>query len=113
MKVIYIAGPYRAESNWQIELNVRKAEELSLEVWKRGAVPICPHTMTRFFQNELPDETWLKGFIELLRRCDAIFLLPGWERSQGTITEMVFAIDHNMKVLMDIDDLNLYAGLPK
>lgn len=87
MKVIYIAGPYRAKSGWEIEQNIRKAEELGLEVAKLGAVPLIPHTQYRFFQGQLPDEFWLEGTLELLRRCDGAIFLPTWTSSSGSKTE--------------------------
>ena len=35
-KVVYVAGPFRGDSHWDIEQNIRRAEELSLEIWKAG-----------------------------------------------------------------------------
>ena len=37
MKVVYIAGPYRGRSNWEIECNIHNAEIVALEVWALGA----------------------------------------------------------------------------
>ena len=50
MKLVYIAGPFRGSSAWDIEENIRVAERAALEVWKMGAAALCPHTNTRFFQ---------------------------------------------------------------
>ena len=91
MTVVYIGGPYSAPSQHQIELNIRAAEALALEVWKLGAVAICPHTMTRFYEGTLPRETWLAGDLELLRRSDALVLVKGWEESVGTRAEVEYA----------------------
>jgi nucleoside 2-deoxyribosyltransferase len=87
MKVIYIAGPFRADNAWEIEQNIRRAECLALEVWKAGAAAICPHTNTRFFQGVALDEVWLKGDIEIMRRCDAVLLTANWEISSGARAE--------------------------
>ena len=91
MKVVYIAGPYRANSAWEIEQNIREAEKIALHVWANGMVALCPHTQTRFYQGFLPDALWLAGDLELLARCDAVFLVPGWESSRGTMAEVNFA----------------------
>jgi len=91
MRVVYIAGPYRANNAWDIEQNIRRAEHAALMVWAAGMVALCPHTETRFFQGYLPDAVWLAGDLELLSRCDAVLLLPGWERSLGTQAEHKFA----------------------
>ena len=91
MRVVYIAGPYRANSAWEIEQNIREAEKIALHVWANGMVALCPHTQTRFYQGFLPDALWLAGDLELLARCDAVFLVPGWESSRGTMAEVNFA----------------------
>jgi hypothetical protein len=87
MRVVYVAGPFRGKSSWEIELNIRHAEELSLEVWRLGAAAICPHTNTRFFQGAAPDEVWLSGDLEILNRCDAVILTDNWDRSSGARKE--------------------------
>lgn len=68
MRVVYIAGPFRAENAWEIEQNIRRAEEAALELWRAGAAVLCPHTNTRYFQGAAPDHVWLEGDLELLRR---------------------------------------------
>jgi len=98
MKLIYIAGPYRAESAWDIEQNIRSAEKLALECWRRGVAVICPHTNTRFFQGAAPDDVWLKGDLEMLRRCDAVMLVAGWEQSSGAKVEVALAKELGMLV---------------
>jgi len=88
MQLVYIAGPFRAATAWEIEQNVRRAEELALEVARAGAMPVCPHTNTRFFHGQCTDEFWLAGTLELLRRCDAVVAAYGWERSSGSRAEI-------------------------
>ncbi len=34
MKLLYVAGPYRAKSEWQLEQNIRNAEAVALELWQ-------------------------------------------------------------------------------
>jgi len=105
MKVIYIAGPYRGPTNWAIEQNIRRAEELALEVWKLGHAAICPHANTRFFQGELPDENWLDGDLEIMRRCDAVLLTEDWEKSFGAREEFIHAIEIGVRVFETIEEL--------
>lgn len=105
MKVVYVAGPYRAPDNWQIEQNIRRAETLALEVWRLGAACICPHTNTRFYQGAAPDDVWLEGDLEILKRCDAILMTPDWRNSAGARGEHSFAIDHNIRVFYELDAL--------
>lgn len=88
---IYIAGAYRAPTPWQITENIHAARLLSLAVWKLGAVALCPHANTALFDGEADDAIWLEGDLELLRRCDAILMVPNWKQSQGASAEWRFA----------------------
>jgi hypothetical protein len=88
---VYIAGPFRGPSAWDIEENIRRAERLALEVWRMGAAALCPHTNTRFFQGAADDAVWLAGDLELLARCDAVLMTHDWERSTGAKAEEAHA----------------------
>lgn len=89
MKVIYIAGKFRGDTPWDVEQNIRKAETFALDVAGLGGVPMCPHPMTRYFDKQLTDKFWLDATAELLRRCDAMALVPGnWRGSSGTAGEI-------------------------
>ena len=105
MKVIYVAGPFRAPSAWAIEQNVRRAEEWGLRVAEIGAMPLIPHANTRFFQGLLPDEFFLDGTRELLRRCDGILMTPGWEESSGSRGELDEAMLLKIPFFYDIGSL--------
>lgn len=97
-EVVYIAGPYRGKTAWERERNIKNAQELALEFWKRGFVAICPHANTARFDGECPDETWLAGDIEILSRCDSIALVRGWSSSSGAIEELRYAVNAGMNV---------------
>lgn len=99
IKVVYVAGAFRAKTQWGIMQNVRKAEEASLKLWKLGYAVICPHTMTQNFTGECSDEVWLNGCIELLKRADAIYLVDGWEKSEGSLVELNIAHDLGMAII--------------
>lgn len=101
IRVIYVAGPFRAKTQWGILQNVRRAEDASLKLWKLGYAVVCPHTMTQHFQNECEDDVWLDGCVELLKRCDAIFLVEGWENSEGSKEELRIARELGMTVMGD------------
>ena len=88
MKLIYIAGPYAAPAHNGIEENIWRARQAAIWVWQHGGVGVCPHTMTAHMDGVVPREVFLAGDLELLRRCDAVLVLPGWEQSQGTQGEI-------------------------
>jgi hypothetical protein len=109
MKVIYIAGKFRGPNAWVIENNIRRAEEAAFEVAKLGAAPLCPHTNTRFFHGTQTDQWWLDATLALLRKCDAIFLIKGWEESAGARSEHAEA--QTMRIPIFIEEQSGYIGL--
>lgn len=113
MKVVYIAGPYRSNSISGVVQNIRNAEALAIEVWNSGAVALCPHKNTALFDGIAPDEIWLQGDMELLRRCDAIILVEGWESSSGTIAEVEYARELGIPLFYSIIDLQEWLRLQK
>lgn len=113
MKVVYIAGPFRAPNAWEREQNIRHAERLALHCWAMGFAVICPHTNTRFFDGVLPDRVWLEGDLELLRRCDVVYALPDWKRSTGTTKEIEEAERVGIPWTNDLDVLRTILQEPE
>jgi len=91
MQVAYICGPYRAPTIHQTVLNIRRAEEAALALWRMGYAVICPHKNSSLLDGACDDSVWLEGDLELLRRSDLIVTLPGWEQSEGSRREVVEA----------------------
>lgn len=89
IKVIYVAGKLTGPNNYEIMQNVRRAEEVGMEVVKAGAYPAIPHANTGMTFWGVGDEAfWYKGTLELLRRCDAVITVPGWQDSKGAVAEV-------------------------
>ena len=108
MYIIYVAGPFRGANSWLIENNIRRAEELALDVWRLGFAAICPHANTRFFQGAAPDNLWLEGDLAILRRCDAVIVTPDWEKSVGARGEVSEAAKLGIPVFESLGDLWLW-----
>jgi hypothetical protein len=89
IKLVYIAGPYRAATAWQCEQNIREAEVIGYRVAQLGAYPVIPHSNTRaYFESAQADpEFWLGGTLELMRKCDGALFLPRWMESSGARLE--------------------------
>ena len=83
MKVVYTAGPFTADTSWEIACNVHEMRKVALEVARRGAVPL--------FHGQLTPEFWYEVTLELLKRCDAIVMHPSWGTARGAVLEHEWA----------------------
>ncbi len=101
MKVIYVAGAYRNKTEWGLVENIRHAEAAAIKLWQEGWAVICPHKNTAHFGGLCPDDTWLKGDIEMLKRCDAIYMLKGYEGSEGAMIELATAAIKNLEIIYE------------
>ena len=115
-KIVYIAGPFRSvnadgKSNaWGVQCHVMNAMKVALEVWKLGAVALCPHSNSMFFQDAdgCEDNVWLEGDLELVLRSDAMIMTEDWRRSSGATAEKAFAETHGIPVFESIAELEIW-----
>jgi len=117
MKLVYIAGPFRAASDYihghqdmfAVQENIMRAMKLGLEVARMpGAFPVIPHANTMFFTAAAPDAVWLEGDLEMLRRSDAILMTEDWLRSSGARAEHKFAGEHKIPVFYELGQVKAW-----
>jgi hypothetical protein len=110
MKLVYVAGPYRGASEWEVVQNIRRAEALALAVWQSGAACICPHKNTALLGGAADDSVWLEGDLEMMRRCDAVVCTSDWRRSAGTLKEVRIATEIGLPVFFALGDLRAWIN---
>ena len=98
--LIYVAGPFAGETNYDVQRNVRQAESIALLIAQAGGLGVCPHTMNRNFFGQLNEEFWLQAVMRLLAVCDGIMLTPDWERSKGARQEFTWAKSRNLPYMV-------------
>jgi hypothetical protein len=101
VNVIYIAGPLSTGcfdagnggvfNAYRWERNVRRAEQLMIDLTLEGFAVICVHTGARHCFGYIPEHTALEADFELVRRSDAVALVEGWNLSSGTLKEIALA----------------------
>ncbi len=91
--IVYVSGPYRGQTDAEIDDHIQHAREVAIKLWESGHVALCPHLNTAHFEKDCacPDDRYLAGDLELLACCDAIVMTPDWETSAGAIDEYVLA----------------------
>jgi len=101
MKIIYVAGKYRADTRSEIGLNILKAEKVAKRLWEAGYAVICPHANSAHFDGVVADRCFLEGGIEILTRCDAIYMMKGYENSLGAMEELRIARELDMEIIYE------------
>lgn len=101
MKRIYIAGPMRGTK----DLNRAVFEEITKYFRSQGWSVESPFEIGARFgtdQELLENKPLLLKVMEFeeqtLRTCDAIALLPGWERSLGARQELLIALQEKLDI---------------
>lgn len=86
-----IGRPRKCKSAWEIEQNIRRAEDLFRKMSNLGFACICVHLQARYMMGECDREHWLWADQLLLKRCQFVVLSPGWRSSPGTLAEIELA----------------------
>jgi len=47
----------------------------------------------------IPEKKFLDGYLEILSRCDILFAMPGWEKSEGARREVKEAKKLGLKII--------------
>lgn len=108
-KKVYIAGPYRGDTFESVDYNIAFARSLGIQVadMRDDWFPVVPHENTGRYERciKKSDSYYLEGTMSLLDDCDAMLLLPGWERSSGTLGEIERANALRIPIYHSVDDL--------
>lgn len=98
-KTIYVAGPFSATCVPDIDLNIYQALNAGSALLELGWAVIIPHSMYVALGDHVPRpegygvsplhgyETIMGTCLELVTRCDAIYLCEGWQESKGSLAE--------------------------
>lgn len=116
MKLVYIAGPYRAKTTVGVKRNIERAESVGMYIATSGRgilYPVIPHTNTAFWDGLRDAQYFVDGTLEMMRRCDAVMIVPGIDISQsvGTIGEIDDAKRTGLPVFTDYQKLWEWAGI--
>lgn len=109
MKLIYIAGPYRASCQLKTQRNIVRAESVGKRVLTQltGWFPVIPHMNTAMWDFDsmlktVSDKDYLDGTMEIMRRCDAVL---AFDTSEGTRAEIAEAEKLGIPVYKRIEDV--------
>lgn len=98
-KLIYVCSPLRGDSTGEdirptALANMLKAEQHCKDVLIAGHIPIAPHVMlSGILHDDIPNErqTALEVGLELVCRCDELWVFGGGYISEGMSAELTLA----------------------
>lgn len=100
-RLVYVAGAYSGNTN----ANITKAELASITLVRNGWHVITPHKNTSGYEQyedgDITKNTWIEMDLNLLSRCDLMYVLANWKESEGTKTEMKFAREYNIPMFVE------------
>jgi len=91
-------------------MKIEAARAIAVQLWCLGFAVICPHLNTAFLDGACPDDVWLAGDLVMLRRCDLVVMVPGWERSVGATAERDEALSRNIPVVEGVEDARAWLA---
>lgn len=97
---IYVAGKYSADNIIDILNNMRTGIKVASHILKAGHEPFCPFLdyQFQFFEDLTIDDYYRYSMSFLEHWADELWILPGWENSQGTKKEIDRARELNVPV---------------
>lgn len=105
-QIVYVAGPYRAKSVFGILRNIWRARRVSIKLWQLRLPNICPHMNSALIDyNNVPDDLILPAYVDIMKKCTAVFVLPNYYYSSGTMEEIKQARIANIPVFYSWEDL--------
>jgi len=113
IKLVYVAGPINAATAEEVAVNIDRGRQAGVEIWQLGAVAVVPHlnTLNMYSHDHVPKADIYLGDLEILKRCDAMLLLDGWESYQGVNYEVAWAKHRKIPIFHDLDELRKWLNL--
>lgn len=104
--IVYISGKYSGD----VDKNIRNARNKAIELWNLGYTVLCPHNNTSHFSEteECSYDDYIEGDLQLLSRCDTIYMLEGWDESKGAKIERDFARMQGIHIVYNNMELQEY-----
>lgn len=90
---IYISGKITGTTDYMQRFS---AAERKLKA--RGLSVVNPAKVNGMMPDDMTWEEYMKMSFCMLELCDAIYMLPGWEYSEGAMLEYNFAVKRDMTI---------------
>ena len=99
----YICAPFRGD----VEQNIERAKEYARYVYDKGFIPVTPHVMFPFLNDDNPSEreSAMQMDMELLSKCEYMYVFG--KMTDGMQKEFDFAVENEIKcVVVDTNNVD-------
>lgn len=96
MVKVYISGPIEGTEGYKERF--KRAEKKLQEL---GYAPVNPVKVFKRLPKGIEREEYLEVAITLLKMCDCIFMLEGWEEDINAEVEFEYACEHNISITFE------------
>lgn len=109
MKRVYVAGAYSANNIVDCLKNIGRGEFYSAKIFMMGFAPFCPWHDKDFVIKNWDEDFTVEMFYEYsiawLDVSDIMFLVPGYESSEGTMKEIGRAKELHIPIVKNFKEL--------
>lgn len=106
--LIYVSGPYGADTEAGKLANTEIAINVGLELMKKGHTVIIPH-LSHYVDMmaikrgiDIPWEKWMEQDLDILERCDVLYFIGS---SRGADIELEHALDFGLEVYRSLGEV--------
>ena len=92
---LFVSGPYTCKTAERKRGYMEAARVAARELVKMGYAVVCPHWNFQHMVGMGYEKT-LECCIELMLRCDGVYLLEDWRESSGSVREHALAVKAKM-----------------
>lgn len=100
--MIYLAGPYAHATKEGREVNFRMHEAVAVKMLRAGFHPYSPivhwHAAAEVYELPIQSSFWCGHNRVMIAHSTEVWVLPGWENSEGTKTEIDAARQYKIPV---------------
>ena len=104
-KRIYISGPITNNPNYVTDFLKAELNIISHLDWPYTEI-INPVSVSESLPDSFKYEDYMTIDMILLTRCDAIYMLRGYEKSKGAIAELLMAKNMGLEIIYESEEQN-------
>lgn len=106
--LVYVCSPYRSSTEFGVSENIAYARKCAANVFRVGGFAICPHLNTMQFGGLVPDDRFLEGDVELVRRAADCLFVARLPISQGMSIEIAAATERGIPIFYTLTDVEKF-----